>query len=107
MAPVPDQIPVLVDAKVGDIGNTAEQYARKFFDVLDADALTVTPYMGTDAVTPFTAYKDCTTFLVCLTSNPGADDFEKQPMGDRPSGDRARKIHHLPELQGRCRRFSS
>lgn len=81
---IPDDIPVLVDAKVGDIGNTAEQYARKFFDVLGADALTVTPYMGRDAVTPFTAYKDRTTFLVCLTSNPGADDFEKQPMGDRP-----------------------
>ncbi|HIG55320.1 MAG TPA: orotidine-5'-phosphate decarboxylase [Candidatus Handelsmanbacteria bacterium] len=83
MAHVPNPVPVLVDAKVGDIGNTAEQYAHKFFDVLGADALTVTPYMGTDAVTPFTAYKDCTTFLVCLTSNPGADDFEKQPMGDR------------------------
>ena len=81
---VPDGIPVLVDAKVGDIGNTAEQYAHKFFDVLSADALTVTPYMGTDAITPFTAYKDRTTFLVCLTSNPGADDFEKQHMGDRP-----------------------
>lgn len=81
---VPDGVPVLVDAKVGDIGNTAKQYARKFFDVLGADALTVTPYMGTDAVTPFTAYKDRTTFLVCLTSNPGADDFEKQQMGARP-----------------------
>ena len=81
---VPDHVPVIIDAKVGDIGNTAEQYAHKFFDVLSADALTVTPYMGTDAITPFTAYRDRTTFLVCLTSNPGADDFEKQHMGNRP-----------------------
>ena len=81
---IPDHVPVLVDAKVGDIGNTAEQYAQKFFCTLGADALTVTPYMGHDAVAPFTAYKDRTTFLVCLTSNPGADDFEKQQMGDRP-----------------------
>ena len=81
---VPDHVPVLIDAKVGDIGNTAEQYAQKFFCALDADALTVTPYMGHDAVAPFTAYRDRTTFLVCLTSNPGADDFEKQQMGDHP-----------------------
>lgn len=81
---VPDHVPVLVDAKVGDIGNTADQYAKKFFSALDADALTVTPYMGYDAVAPFTSYKNKTTFLVCLTSNPGADDFEKQQMGDRP-----------------------
>ena len=72
---IPPEIPVLIDAKVGDIGNTAEQYAREFFEILGADALTVTPYMGTDGVTPFTAYSDRTTFLVCLTSNPGADDF--------------------------------
>ena len=81
---IADDIPVLIDAKVGDIGNTAELYARKFFDVLSADALTVTPYMGRDCVAPFTAYADRTTFLVCLTSNPGADDFEKQLMGDHP-----------------------
>ena len=81
---IPPEIPVLIDAKVGDIGNTAEQYAREFFEILGADALTVTPYMGTDGVTPFTAYSERTTFLVCLTSNPGADDFEKKMMGDRP-----------------------
>ena len=80
---VPDHVPVLVDAKVGDIGNTADQYAKKFFSALDADALTVTPYMGYDAVAPTTSYKNKTTFLVCLTSNPGADDFQQQ-MGDRP-----------------------
>jgi len=81
---VPADIPVIIDAKVGDIGNVAAQYARTFYEVLGCDALTVTPYMGADCVAPFTAYKDRTTFLVCLTSNPGADDFEKQLMGDQP-----------------------
>ena len=81
---IPEDIPVLIDAKVGDIGNVAAQYARAFYEVLGCDALTVTPYMGADCVAPFTAYQDRTTFLVCLTSNPGADDFEKQLMGDQP-----------------------
>jgi orotidine-5'-phosphate decarboxylase len=74
---IPPSIPVLIDAKVGDIGNTAEQYARMFFEVLGADALTVNPYMGRDAVAPFLAYKDKGVFLLCLTSNKGAEDFEQ------------------------------
>ena len=81
---IPEDIPVLIDAKVGDMGNTAEQYARAFYEVLGCDALTVTPYLGHDCVAPFTAYQDHTTFLVCLTSNPGADDFQKDHLGDRP-----------------------
>ncbi len=81
---IPADIPVIIDAKVGDIGNVAAQYARTFYEVLGCDALTVTPYMGADCVAPFTAYPDRTTFLVCLTSNPGAADFEKQLMGDQP-----------------------
>ncbi len=81
---IPADIPVIIDAKVGDIGNVAAQYARAFYEVLGGDALTVTPYMGTDCVAPFAAYQDRTTFIVCLTSNPGADDFEKQRLGDRP-----------------------
>ncbi len=81
---IPADIPVLIDAKVGDMRNTAEQYARAFYEVLGCDALTVTPYLGHDCVAPFTAYQDHTTFLVCLTSNPGADDFQKDHLGDRP-----------------------
>ena len=74
---IPKNIPVIVDAKVGDIGNTSSLYAKMFFDELKADALTVTPYMGVDCVLPFLDYKDRTTFIVCLTSNKGANDFEK------------------------------
>jgi len=74
---IPKNIPVIVDAKVGDIGNTSSLYAKMFFDELKADALTVTPYMGEDCVLPFLDYENCTTFIVCLTSNKGANDFEK------------------------------
>ena len=73
---VPSDIPVLVDAKVGDIDSTAERYARMFFSELEADALTVNPYMGSDAVAPFLEYDGRCVFLVCLTSNRSADDFE-------------------------------
>ena len=55
---IPADIPVLIDAKVGDMGNTAEQYARAFYEVLGCDALTVTPYLGHDCVAPFTAFKN-------------------------------------------------
>ncbi|MFH1568034.1 MAG: orotidine-5'-phosphate decarboxylase [Gemmatimonadota bacterium] len=79
---VPGGLPVIVDAKVGDIGSTAERYARMFFDELGADALTVNPYMGRDAVAPFLGHAGRGVFLLCLTSNPGADDFEKQPAGE-------------------------
>ncbi len=81
---IPKDIPVLVDAKIGDIGNTSSLYARMFFEELNADALTVTPYMGEDCVLPFLDYRDRTTFIVCLTSNKGADDFEKSLSDGSP-----------------------
>lgn len=84
LAHIPPSIPVILDAKVSDIGNTAEQYARMFFDELGADALTVNPYMGADAVAPFLARPDKSVFLLCLTSNPGAEDFETQQLEDGP-----------------------
>ena len=63
---------VLMDAKRGDIGATAEMYAKEAFDRYQADAVTVNPYMGGDTVEPFTNYKDKGVFLLCRTSNPGA-----------------------------------
>ena len=79
---IPADIPVILDAKVGDIGNTAQQYAQMFFERLGADALTVNPYMGHDAVEPFLAYRNHGVFLLCLTSNPGATDFQTLELGD-------------------------
>ncbi|MDR4989147.1 MAG: orotidine-5'-phosphate decarboxylase [Bacteroidales bacterium] len=66
----------IADAKRGDIGNTAQQYARAFFKHMDFDALTVNPYMGHDAVKPFLKYPGKWAIVLGLTSNPGAHDFQ-------------------------------
>jgi orotidine-5'-phosphate decarboxylase len=67
---------IILDAKRGDIGNTAEAYAREAFDRYDADAVTVNPYMGEDAVLPFLARPERGAILLCRTSNPGGHDFQ-------------------------------
>jgi len=77
-------VPVLLDAKRGDIGSTAEAYAKAAFEVWGADAVTVNPYLGHDAVQPFTAYADRGIFLLCHTSNPGATDLQTLDCGGRP-----------------------
>ena len=71
----PDVLLVL-DAKRGDIGSTAAQYAREAFDRYGAHVVTVNPYMGTDSVEPFLRHPDGGVFVLCRTSNPGGDDFQ-------------------------------
>lgn len=73
---IPDSIPVIADAKRGDIGNTAKGYARSIFELYKFDAITVNPYLGLDAIEPFTSYTDKGVFVLCRTSNPGAVDFQ-------------------------------
>ena len=73
---IPSTIPIIGDAKRGDIGNTAKAYARSLFEWLGVDAATVNPYLGTDSIEPFTDYKDKGVFILCRTSNPGAIDFQ-------------------------------
>jgi orotidine-5'-phosphate decarboxylase len=79
---VPDTIPWIIDAKRGDIGNTSAMQAKFLFDVLGADAVTLHPYMGSDSVVPFLEFKDKFSFVLGLTSNSGASDFQKQKMAD-------------------------
>ncbi|MDP4687165.1 MAG: orotidine-5'-phosphate decarboxylase [Salibacteraceae bacterium] len=67
---------IIADAKRGDIGNTAAQYAKAFFETLDCDAITINPYMGKDSVTPFLKYHDKWSIVLGLTSNEGAKDIE-------------------------------
>ncbi|UCH11095.1 MAG: orotidine-5'-phosphate decarboxylase [Fidelibacterota bacterium] len=74
---------VIGDAKRGDIGNTARNYAHAIFQHLNLDAATVNPYMGQDAVEPFLADPAHGAFVLCLTSNPGAEDFQRYG-DDRP-----------------------
>ena len=73
---IPDYLPVIGDGKRGDIGNTAEAYARALFEVWGFDAATVNPYLGRDSVQPFLDYQDRGVLIVCRTSNPGAGDFQ-------------------------------
>lgn len=73
---IPADIPVLLDAKVGDVGSTATAYASGFFGELGFDAITVNPYLGEDTLAPFFAYPDRGVFIVCRTSNPGSGDFQ-------------------------------
>jgi orotidine-5'-phosphate decarboxylase len=73
---IPANIPIIVDAKRGDVSNTARNYASALFDVYACDAATVNPYLGYDSVAPFLAYREKGVFLLCRTSNPGAGDFQ-------------------------------
>lgn len=75
---IPDHIPVILDAKRGDIGNTSAAYARAVFDELGADAMTVNPWGGKDAVEPFYEYADKGIIVWCRSSNPSAGDFQDQ-----------------------------
>jgi len=72
----------IADAKRGDIGNTSRLYARAFFETLNADAVTVAPYMGSDSIKPFLDFKNKWVILLALTSNEGANDFQFQVSGD-------------------------
>jgi orotidine-5'-phosphate decarboxylase len=82
IAAVPDDVPVLLDAKRNDIGNTAEAYAQAVFDGLDADAVVVNPYLGRDSLEPFLVREDRHSFVLCRTSNPGAGDLQDLPVGE-------------------------
>lgn len=68
---------IIADAKRGDIGNTSKMYAKAFFELIDFDAITLSPYMGSDSITPFLEYQNKWVILLALTSNPGADDFQQ------------------------------
>lgn len=74
------QVPVILDAKRGDIGSTAEQYAKEAFERYGADAVTLSPFMGFDSVAPYLAYPGKGAFLLCRTSNPGGDDLQNQRL---------------------------
>lgn len=74
------QVPVILDAKRGDIGSTAQQYAKEAFERYGADAVTLSPFMGFDSIEPYLAYHGKGAFLLCRTSNPGGDDLQNQRL---------------------------
>jgi orotidine-5'-phosphate decarboxylase len=75
-------VPVILDAKRGDIGSTAEQYAVEAFERYGADAVTLSPFMGFDSVMPYLKYEGKGAFLLCRTSNPGGDDLQSQRLSN-------------------------
>lgn len=77
---IPDGIPVIADAKRGDMGNTAAAYARALFEVWGFDAATVNPFQGQDAVQPFLDYEDRGVYLLCRTSNPGSATIQNATL---------------------------
>ena len=87
---IPKNIFTIADAKRGDIGNTSRYYADTFFNYLDADSVTIAPYMGEDSVTPFFEYKNKWVILLALTSNKGALDF--QVMTDNNNEELYKKV---------------
>ncbi|MCS7011337.1 MAG: orotidine-5'-phosphate decarboxylase [Anaerolineales bacterium] len=95
------RIPVILDAKRGDIASTAEAYARAAFETLGADALTVNPYLGRDAVEPFLRDPNKGVFLLCKTSNPGSADLQDLTVGSgQQTADRALSsaVRRLPSV---------
>jgi orotidine-5'-phosphate decarboxylase len=86
------QVPVILDAKRGDIGSTAEQYAREAFERYDADAVTLSPYMGFDSVEPYLRHAGRGVFLLCRTSNAGGDDLQSLPLAAGPDGPEGERL---------------
>jgi len=82
------EIFTIADAKRGDIGNTSTRYAKAFFEQLNFDAITVSPYMGSDSIEPFLEFKGKFTILLALTSNTGSNDFQMLKTG-----------HHQPVFE--------
>jgi orotidine-5'-phosphate decarboxylase len=96
MRRVAPHVPVILDAKRGDIGSTAEQYAKEAFDRYGADAVTLSPFMGFDTVQPYLKYPEKGAFLLCRTSNPGGDDFQNQHLAGVPG--QPRLYEHIAQL---------
>jgi orotidine-5'-phosphate decarboxylase len=90
---VAPEVPVILDAKRGDIGATAEQYAREVFERYQADAVTLSPFMGFDSIEPYLRWQDKGLILLCRTSNPGGSDLQAQAL---QSGERL--YEHIARL---------
>ena len=99
MKRVAPHVPVILDAKRGDIGSTAEQYAREAFERYQADAVTLSPFMGFDTLEPFLRYPGKGVILLCRTSNPGGSDLQNQRLADVPGQPRLYE-HVAAQAQG-------
>lgn len=83
IAYIPNDLMVIADAKRADIGNTSDRYAKAFFEDMQADAITLHPYMGIDSISPFLAYENKWSIILALTSNKGSNDFQQLFLKDQ------------------------
>ena len=95
---VAPQVPVILDAKRGDIGATAGQYAREAFERYRADAVTLSPFMGFDSIEPYLAYPGKGAILLCRTSNPGGDELQNQRLAGPDGKPGERLFEHIARL---------
>jgi orotidine-5'-phosphate decarboxylase len=104
IADIPKHIPVILDAKFNDIGNTARAYARVAFETLGADAVTVNPYLGRDSVQPFLSYAEHGIFLLARTSNTSAPDLQDHVVKGHPLYEEVAQLagRWNAELPGAC-----
>jgi len=101
LAHIPKGIPVIGDAKRGDIASSSEAYARALFDTFGFDAATVNPYLGHDSIAPFIAYADKGVFILCKTSNAGSADFQESLYTEPGATDSARPLFELVAQKAR------
>ncbi len=99
MRRVAPHVPVILDAKRGDIGSTAQQYAQEAFGRYQADAVTLSPFMGFDTIEPFLRYPGKGVILLCRTSNPGGSDLQNLRLADVPGSPRVYE-HIAAQAQG-------
>jgi uridine monophosphate synthetase len=101
LAAIPPETPVILDAKRGDIGSTAEAYAETVYDIWRADAVTVSPYLGGDSLEPFVRRPDKGVFVLCHTSNPGAGELQGLRVS-AADGQRGRPLYQVVAEQARA-----
>ena len=104
---IPEDIPVIGDAKRGDIGNTARAYAKAVFEIFGCDAATVNPYLGYDSIEPFINYTEKGVFILCRTSNPGAADFQSLISGDMLYGQRTPLFEIVAQKAGEWNKWGN
>jgi len=99
---IPDSVITIADAKRGDIAHSAQMYAKAFFRELNFDAITVNPYLGYDAVEPFLMEEGKGVFVLCVTSNPGAKDFQLASGDSKPLYERVAEAVVKWNTKGNC-----
>lgn len=106
LAWMPREVPIILDAKRSDIGETQKYYAQSYFAHWNVDAVTLSPFLGYDSIEPFLCWPGRGIYLLAVTSNPGSADFQRQPLADGRSvfelvtalGERARQEYHETEV---------